>query len=242
MRTRDARARGVALGLALALSTSCASNPTPSGGAVTQEEAISSGKGAYALVRYFDGSTDAGELIVANDAQLLLLTNVRAPHRRSTGAHVAELTLGVHGNRADALAGWDRPRLALDDLATASSSSSRCPLWLGTGIGATAKESHRGLFHCPADTPRDGPDRVATPVPAVRRRVRAVSAGAAAGGRARAAPRARAGCRAGALEGAPAPAIAQDGGAVRHRRRTINPTDLHLSRGTRAEVGTGGAG
>jgi hypothetical protein len=147
MRTRDGAARGLAFALAL----SCASNPTPADRRVSQEEAISSGKGAYALVRYHDDGSEAGELIATNDGRILLLTDlghlIEIDRRR-----VSELTLGVHDNNADAIALWG----VLGTLSTISHGFLLIfsfPVWLTTSIGATSYESHHGLFHCPADTP-----------------------------------------------------------------------------------------
>ena len=191
MRTRE---RAVAL-LFGALATSCASNPTPAERRVSQEEAISSGKGAYAFVLYADKSSDGGELIAAPPGQLLLLTEggnlVAVDWRR-----ISELTLGVHDNNADALGLWG----VLGSLSTLSHGVFlvfTLPVWLGASIGSTAQESHRGIFRCPADTPRCAPRApdLDAGVPRGGRRVRALPAGPPARRGAGAAPRTRAGRR-----------------------------------------------
>jgi hypothetical protein len=148
---RTLEARGGARLLALVVACSCASNPTPSDRRLSQEEAISSGKGAYALVRTHDGASQAGELIAASSDHMLLLTDL-GHLVEIDGTRVAKLTLGVHDNNEDAFVLWG----VLGSLSTISHGFFLIysfPIWLVSSIGATAQESHRGLFRCPADTP-----------------------------------------------------------------------------------------
>jgi hypothetical protein len=149
MRTPDAR--GGTRALALVLACSCALNPTPSDRRLSQEEAISSGKGAFALVRTLEGGSETGELIAASDDHLLLLTDL-GHLIRIDGRQVRELTLGVHDNAENAFLLWG----VLGSLSTISHGYFLIfsfPIWLVSSIGATAQESRRGLFSCPADTP-----------------------------------------------------------------------------------------
>ena len=141
--------------LALALACSCATNPTPDDRRVSQEEAISSGKGAYAFVRYDGGASVAGELIASAYGHLYVLTDhgglVDVAYPR-----VADLTLGVHDNDFGGIVAWT----LLGSLSTISHGFFllfSLPVWLASGIGAAANESHRGLFVCPASTRSDPP-------------------------------------------------------------------------------------
>jgi len=151
MRTSD----GAAPLLALALACSCATNPTPDDRIVSQEEAISSGKGAYAFVRCDGAAAVAGELIASGNGRLSVLTDhgglVHVDYAR-----VADLTLGVHDNNFDGIAAWT----VLGSLSTISHGFFlifSLPVWLASGIGAAANESHRGLFVCPANTRSNPP-------------------------------------------------------------------------------------
>jgi hypothetical protein len=146
MRTNE----GAAPLLALALACSCATNPTPDDRRVSQEEAISSGKGAYAFVRSDGAAAVAGELIASGSGRLSVLTD----HGGLVDvdfARVADLTLGVHDNDFGGIAAWT----VLGSLSTISHGFFlifSLPVWLASGIGAAANESHRGLFVCPANT------------------------------------------------------------------------------------------
>jgi hypothetical protein len=145
MRTRDTTARRLAGGLAC-LVGACAHNPTPGERVVSQQDAISSGKGAYAFVSYTGVGALGGELIASTDERLSILTEgghlVGVPF-----AVVRALTLGVHDNNEGALAAWG----ALGTLSTISHGAFlifTLPLWLATNISLTVNESYRGLVIC----------------------------------------------------------------------------------------------
>jgi hypothetical protein len=145
MPTRE-RAAGLVL---LALAGSCASNPTPSDRIVTQEEAVSSGKGAYAFVRSEGRTWVDGELIATTNERVTLLTNlghlVDVPYGK-----VRELKLGVHDNDFGAMALWG----VLGSVSTISHGAFlvfTLPIWLITSISAGSAESYRGLFICADD-------------------------------------------------------------------------------------------
>ena len=184
MRTRE----GAAPLLALALACSCATNPTPDDRRVSQEEAISSGKGAYAFVRGDGAAEVAGELIASGNGRLSVLTD----HGGLVDvdfARVADLTLGVHDNDFGGIAAWT----VLGSLSTISHGVFlifSLPVWLASGIGAAANESHRGLFVCRPNTRSDPPMALSmTSVLDRRGRVRALPPGSPPWRRRRAAPR-----------------------------------------------------
>ena len=148
MRTRDRASRIFAAVVAssCALAGSCASNPTPVELRVTQEVAISSGKGAYAFVDRARGDAVGGELISSDSGRLLVLTEeghlVEVPY-----VEVRELTLGVHDNHFGSFVGWG----LLGSVSTISHGFFlvfTLPLWLATSIGAASSESYRGLYLC----------------------------------------------------------------------------------------------
>jgi hypothetical protein len=146
---------GAAILLALALACSCATNPTPDDRIVSQEEAISSGKGAYAFVRCDGAAAVAGELVASGNGRLSVLTD-HGGLVDVNYARVADLTLGVHDNNFDGIAAWT----VLGSLSTISHGFFlifSLPVWLASGIGASANESHRGLFVCPANTHSNPP-------------------------------------------------------------------------------------
>ena len=135
-----------AAGLLLLTLGSCASNPTPSDRRVTQEEAISSGKGAYAFVRYVKRGSVDGELIATANARVTLLTDlghlVDVPY-----GEIRELTLGVHDNNFAGMVLWG----VTGSLSTISHGAFlvfTLPVWLITSISAGSAESYRGLFIC----------------------------------------------------------------------------------------------
>jgi hypothetical protein len=142
MRTRERRARL----LALVLAASCASNPTPYKWRVSPEVAISSGKGAYALITRKDKLTVDGELIATTNATVAVLTPmghlVAIPYDQ-----VHELELGVHDTNEGWFAAWG----VLGSFSTLTHGYFlvyTLPAWIVTSVAATWAETHRGLFTC----------------------------------------------------------------------------------------------
>jgi hypothetical protein len=139
------RERAVGL-LLLTLAGSCASNPTPTDRRVTQEEAISSGKGAYAFVRYVGRGSVDGELIASRNERVTLLTELGHLVDVPFG-EIRELTLGVHDNNLGAMVLWG----VTGSVSTISHGAFlifTLPVWLITSISAGSAESYRGLFFC----------------------------------------------------------------------------------------------
>jgi hypothetical protein len=155
MRTRKRAAAALLAVPALVCSYGCATNPIPPQHPVSQEEAISSGKGAYARVEMGTRQLFMGELIAAADRRLWILTD-QGTLRIVPFQDVREVTLGVHDNHADVYALWT----VLGSLSTISHGAFlvfTLPLWLVSGISSASLESHRGLFECPSDTPSPPP-------------------------------------------------------------------------------------
>jgi hypothetical protein len=128
--------------------TSCATDPTPPDRRVSQETAIASGRGAYALVTSPDGRTTDGELIASTNGTLALLTPlghlVAIPYW-----NIRSLALGVHDNDFGVFVAWS----ILGSLSTISHGFFliyTLPAWIITGVSASSAESGRGLFFCQA--------------------------------------------------------------------------------------------
>jgi hypothetical protein len=136
-----------ALAVALAvLATGCATNPLPSDRHVSQEAAITSGRGAYTLAFLSAGGQLTGELISADRGHVLLLGDDHEL-RALKYDELNELRLGVHDNNKGGYIAW----MVLGTLSTASHGFwlvFSAPTWLIAGGVSVAAESQRGVFDC----------------------------------------------------------------------------------------------
>jgi hypothetical protein len=133
---------------ALTLFLSCATNPTPDGRVRTQEQAIASGNGAFALVRYDEHLSIEGELIASKSGYLLLLTD-KGRLVKIGWDRVAELTLGIFGNHVGGLATWGVAG-SVSTISHGYFMFLSLPTWIITTVASATDESHHGVFACPS--------------------------------------------------------------------------------------------
>jgi hypothetical protein len=147
--------RALAIALVAAVG-GCATNPLPDDRPVSQERAITSGRGAYALAFMSQGGALTGELIAFGDRGVLILGEDHTLRTLELGS-LHELRLGVHDNMKGGFIAW----MALGALSTASHGLwliFSAPSWLVAGSLATSNESQRGVFDCPPHEGTTHPD------------------------------------------------------------------------------------
>jgi hypothetical protein len=159
LRTRSAL--GLLAAAALAAGA-CASNPLPRDRHVSAEEAITSGKGAYAAVDLANGGQVMGELIAVATAPpaLWILTDLDKLEAVPLPS-VRHMRLGVHESNENAYTAW----VVLGSLSTLSHGFwliFSLPTWLIAGSAATVAESYRGLLDCDAVTAEEPASRERT--------------------------------------------------------------------------------
>jgi hypothetical protein len=137
-------AAGAALSL-IVLVGACAMTPIPSDKRVSREQAVTSGKGAYALLTFSDRATIAGELIAATHNSVWILTSEQSVLAVYPVSALESVALGVHDNNARMFGLWT----TLGAVSTISHGVLlvfTLPIWLTAGISTTSLESRRGIM------------------------------------------------------------------------------------------------
>jgi hypothetical protein len=135
----------------------CGTNPLPANRTVSQEGAITSGRGAYAVAVMSNHAVLSGELIASEGRRGVLILGDDDKLRWAAPDALFELRLGVHDNNKGGFIGWT----VLGALSTISHGFwlvFSAPAWILIGSVATSHESHRGILDCPPRQETAHPD------------------------------------------------------------------------------------